>query len=91
MLSAVKLTVKIGVALVIELSDDVPVGLAEIIVLMGGPAPVPNALDDFEPIEPASPVRLSEVPPSWAYCPPSPRWHANKPCPELHVPPEQTI
>jgi hypothetical protein len=61
MLSAVKLTVKIGVALVIELSDDVPVGPPEIIMLMGGPAPVPNALDDFEPIEPASLVRMSDL------------------------------
>jgi hypothetical protein len=44
-----------------QLPDDVPVGPAEIIVLVGEPAPGPNVLDDFDPIEPASPVRLSDL------------------------------
>jgi hypothetical protein len=31
------------------------------IVLVGEPAPGRGGLDDFEPIEPASPVRLSDL------------------------------
>jgi hypothetical protein len=61
MQSAVKLTVEVGVDHVVKLPDDVPVGPAEIIVLVGEPAPGPNVLGDFEPIEPASPLRLSAM------------------------------
>jgi hypothetical protein len=61
MQSAVKLTVEVGVDHIVKLPEDVPVGPAEIIVLVGEPVPGPNVLDDFEPIEPASPVRLSDL------------------------------
>jgi hypothetical protein len=61
MQTAVKLTVQVGVDHVVKLPDEVPVGPAEIIVLVGEPAPGPAVLEDFEPIEPASPVRLSDL------------------------------
>jgi len=61
MQSAVKLTVEVGVDHVVKLPDDVPVGPVEIIVLVGEPAPRANVLDDFDPIEPASPLRLSDL------------------------------
>jgi hypothetical protein len=61
MQSAVKLTVDVGVDRVVKLPDDVPVGPAEIIVLVGERVPGPKVLDDFEPIEPPSPVRLSDL------------------------------
>jgi hypothetical protein len=61
MQSAVKLTVEVGVDHVVKLPDDVPVGPAEITVLVGEPAPGANVLDDFDPIEPASPLRLSDL------------------------------
>ena len=55
-----KLTVEVGQDHVVKLPDEVPVGPAEIIVLVGEPASV-GQLDDFEPIEPVSPVRLSDL------------------------------
>ena len=61
MQSAVKFMVEVGVDHVVKLPDDVPVGPAEIIVLVGELATGPKVLDDFEPIEPASPVRLSDL------------------------------
>ena len=61
MQSAVKLMVEVGVDHIVKLPDDVPVGPAEIIVLVGQPAPGANVLDDFDPIEPASPLRLSDL------------------------------
>jgi hypothetical protein len=61
MQTAVKLTVEVGVDHVVKLPDEVPVGPAEIIVLVGEPSPGLGVLDDFEPIDPASPVRLSDL------------------------------
>jgi hypothetical protein len=61
MQTAVKLTVEVGVDHVVKLPDEVPVGPAEIIVLVGEASPGLGVLDDFEPIDPASPVRLSDL------------------------------
>ena len=61
MQTAVKLTVEVGDDHVVKLPDEVPVGPAEIIVLVGEPAPGVGHLDDFEPIQPSLPVRLSDL------------------------------
>jgi hypothetical protein len=61
MQTAVRLRVEVGDDHVVKLPDEIPVGPAEIIVLVGEPAPGRGGLDDFEPIEPASPVRLSDL------------------------------
>jgi hypothetical protein len=61
MQTAVKLTVQVGVDHVVKLPDEVPVGPAEIIVLVGEPTPAVVLLDDFEPIDPVSPLRLSDL------------------------------
>ncbi|MBV9946202.1 MAG: hypothetical protein JOZ69_05085 [Myxococcales bacterium] len=60
MKSAVQLHVEVGEDHVIKLPDDVPVGPAEIIVLVEAPDEL-AVLDDFEPIEPTQPVRLSDL------------------------------
>ncbi|HWL88252.1 MAG TPA: hypothetical protein VNO21_20755 [Polyangiaceae bacterium] len=63
MQSALKLTVQVGEDHVVKLPEEVPVGPAEIIVLVDIDAPVESAqgLEDFEPIEPRKSVRLSDL------------------------------
>jgi hypothetical protein len=60
MKSALTMHVQVGEDHVVKLPDEVPVGPAEIIVLVEETA-TPSLLDDFEPIEPARPVRLSDL------------------------------
>jgi hypothetical protein len=60
MKSALKMHVQVGEDHVVKLPDEVPVGPAEIIVLVEQTATT-GVLDDFEPIEPARPVRLSDL------------------------------
>jgi hypothetical protein len=58
---AVKITVDVGPDHVIKLPDEVPVGPAEIIVLVEQNTAAPDGLEDFEPVERASPVLLSDL------------------------------
>jgi hypothetical protein len=60
MKSALKLDVQVGEDHLIRLPDEVPVGPAEIIVLVEE-STAPGILDDFDPIEPAHPMRLSDL------------------------------
>ena len=60
MKSALKLDVQVGEDHLIRLPDEVPVGPAEIIVLVEESI-AHGILDDFDPIEPAHPVRLSNL------------------------------
>jgi hypothetical protein len=60
MKSAVKLDVQVGDDHLVKLPDEVPVGPAEIIVLVEN-KPTPGLLEDFEPVEPAMPVELSRL------------------------------
>ena len=57
---ALKLTIQVGEDHVVKLPDEVPVGPVEIIVLVEAPA-TQELLEDFEPIQPSKPVRLSEL------------------------------
>ncbi len=57
---ALTVTVDVGEDHLVKLPDEVPVGPAEIIVLVDG-ATSAKLLDDLEPIEPARAVRLSEL------------------------------
>jgi hypothetical protein len=60
MRNALTLTVEVGEDHLVKLPDEVPVGPAEIIVLVDRATSM-GLLDDFEPIEPARPVLLSEL------------------------------
>jgi hypothetical protein len=60
MKSALQMNVQVGEDHLIKLPDEVPVGPAEIIVLVAE-SPSSGVLDDFDPIEPARPVRLSDL------------------------------
>ena len=60
MKSALKIDVQVGADHLIKLPDEVPIGPAEIIVLVEG-STTADVLDDFEPIEPTRPVRLSDL------------------------------
>ena len=61
MQSALKLTVEVGEDHVVKLPEEVPVGPAEIIVLVDAPAENAQGLEDFEPIEPRKSVRFSDL------------------------------
>lgn len=61
MKSALKMNVQVGEDHLVKLPNEVPVGPAEIIVLVEESAAASGVLDDFEPIEPAHPVRLSDL------------------------------
>jgi hypothetical protein len=60
MKSALTMHVQVGDDHVVKLPDEVPVGPAEIIVLIEETTAT-GVLDDFEPIEPVRPVRLSDL------------------------------
>jgi hypothetical protein len=60
MKSALTMRIEVGADHMVKLPDEVPVGPAEIIVLVDDLA-VAHILDDFDPIEPARPVRLSDL------------------------------
>jgi hypothetical protein len=60
MTNALKMTVQVGEDHLVKLPDEVPVGPAEIIVLVEERA-APGVLDDFDPIEPTCAVRLSSL------------------------------
>ncbi len=60
MKSALKLQVEVGQDHLVKLPDEIPVGPAEIIVLVDEHVST-GVLDDFEPVEPVHPVRLSEL------------------------------
>jgi hypothetical protein len=60
MKSALKLDVQVGDDHLVKLPDEVPVGPAEIIVLVET-RPTGGMLEDFEPVEPAVPVQLSKL------------------------------
>jgi hypothetical protein len=60
MKSALQIHVHVGEDHVIKLPDEVPVGPAQIIVLVEE-TPTTGVLDDFEPIEPARAARLSDL------------------------------
>jgi hypothetical protein len=60
MKSALKLDVQVGDDHLVKLPDDVPVGPAEIIVLLED-RPTGELLEDFEPVEPAMPIELSKL------------------------------
>ena len=60
MKSALKMNVQVGEDPLVKLPDEVPVGPAEIIVLVEE-SPSLGILDDFDPIEPARSVRLSDL------------------------------
>ncbi len=57
---ALKLRVEVGEDHVVTLPEEVPVGPAEIIVLVDA-EPTREPLEDFEPIQPRKPVRLSDL------------------------------
>jgi hypothetical protein len=59
MKNALKINVNVGADHVVKLPDEVPVGPAEIIVLVNEPAA--ETLEDFEPIKAAKGVRLSAL------------------------------
>jgi hypothetical protein len=61
MKSAVTVNVQVGEDHLVKLPDEVPVGPAEIIVLVEDSTAAAGILDDFEPVEPARPVRLSDL------------------------------
>jgi hypothetical protein len=61
MKGAVTVHVQVGEDHLVKLPDEVPVGPAEIIVLVEDSTAAGGILDDFEPIEPARPVRLSDL------------------------------
>lgn len=61
MKSALKMNVQVGEDHLVKLPHEVPVGPVEIIVLVEESAAASGVLDDFEPIEPAHPVRLSDL------------------------------
>jgi hypothetical protein len=59
---ALRVKVEIGEDHLVKLPDDIPVGPAEIIVLVeDDDARSSQLLEDFEPIEPRLPLRLSEL------------------------------
>lgn len=60
MKSALKMNVQVGEDHLVKLPDEVPVGPAEIIVLVEE-SPSAGILDDFDPIESSHPVRLSAL------------------------------
>jgi hypothetical protein len=60
MKNSLKLKVQVGEDHLVKLPDEVPVGPAEIIVVVDDRA-AEGVLDDFEPIEPRAPIRLSEL------------------------------
>jgi hypothetical protein len=60
MKSTLKLKVQVGEDHLVKLPDEVPVGPAEIIVLVEEHAGE-GVLEDFEPIEPRAPLRLSDL------------------------------
>jgi hypothetical protein len=60
MKSALKLKVDVRPDHLVKLPEEIPVGPAEIIVLVDEHAPE-GVLDDFKPIEPVRSVRLSEL------------------------------
>lgn len=60
MKSALRLSVHVGEDHLLKLPDEVPVGPVEIIVLLDESAES-TPLDDFEPVQPARPIRLSEL------------------------------
>lgn len=60
MKSALNLDIEVGEDHLVRLPDEVPVGPAEIIVLVEGPSRV-SALEDFGPVEPVFPVQLSSL------------------------------
>ena len=62
MKNALTLRVEVGKDHLVKLPDEVPVGPAELIVLVDETsASAAGVLDDFEPIEFAGPVRLSQL------------------------------
>ena len=61
MKSAVTVNVQVGEDHLVKLPDEVPVGPAELIVLVEDSTATAGILDDFEPVEPARPVRLSDL------------------------------
>jgi hypothetical protein len=61
MQSALKVMVEVGEDHVVKLPEEIPVGPAEIIVLVGAPVEDGQKLEDFEPIEPRKPIRLSDL------------------------------
>jgi hypothetical protein len=58
---AVTTNVQVGEDHLVKLPDEVPVGPAEIIVLVEDSTAAAGMLDDFEPIEPARPMPLSDL------------------------------
>ena len=56
-----KVHVQVGEDHLVKLPDEVPVGPAELIVLVEDSTAAAGILDDFEPIEPVRPVRLSDL------------------------------
>ena len=57
---ALKLNVDVGEDHLVRLPDEVPVGPAEIIVIVGTQAPE-EILEDFEPIQPRHGALLSDL------------------------------
>jgi hypothetical protein len=57
---ALKLDVQVGKDHLVRLPDEVPMGPAEIIVLLEESV-IQGTLEDFEPVQPACPVRLSSL------------------------------
>ena len=56
-----KVHVQVGEDHLVKLPDEVPVGPAEIIVFVEDSTAAVGTLDDFEPIEPIRPGRLSDL------------------------------
>ncbi len=61
MKGAVTIQVEVGEDHLVKLPDEVPVGPAEIIVLVEDSTAAAGILDDFEAVQPALPVRLSDL------------------------------
>jgi len=61
MKGAVTIQVEVGADHLVKLPDEVPVGPAEIIVLVEDSTAAAGILDDFEAVQPALPVRLSDL------------------------------
>jgi hypothetical protein len=61
MKNALKFETQVGPDHLVKLPDEVPVGPAEIIVLVEEASAFPGALEDFEPMVPTRSFQLSEV------------------------------
>jgi hypothetical protein len=60
MTHALRLNVDVGVDHLVKLPNEVPVGPAEIIVILEESTGA-HPLDDFEPVQPVRGIRLSEL------------------------------